>query len=63
MTVLLDSPHQPDTDEAPDDDQPRCTCGYDGEDELVLGSSGDWQCADCRLTFAGQDDCRGFAFI
>lgn len=60
VTVLLDPPYQLD----PDDDQPSCTaCGWDDEDELQPGASGDLYCADCRQTFAGQDDCRGFAFI
>lgn len=63
MTALLDPPHQLDPDETSDDDRPRCTCGYDGEDELALDPSGDWQCADCRQTFAGLEDQRGFAFI
>lgn len=59
MTAVLDPPLLLDPDETSDDDQPRCTCGYDGEDELALGPSGDWECADCRATFADQDDCLG----
>lgn len=59
MTVLLDPPHQPDSD----DDPPACVCGYDGEDELQPWINGDLYCGDCRQTFAGQDDVRGFAFI
>jgi hypothetical protein len=52
VTVLLDPPHQPDTD-----DQPACTgCGWDDPDELAPGPSGDPHCSDCRATFAGLED-------
>lgn len=59
MTTLLDPPLQPDTD-----DRPCCTsCGWDDEDDLAPGINEDPYCGDCRQTFAGLEDQRGFAFI
>jgi hypothetical protein len=55
VTALLDPPHLLDPD-----DRPCCTaCGWDDEDDLAPGLNGDPYCGDCRITFAGQDDCLG----